>query len=360
MLLYLPMSYIAGMLCWLLVLVITMRLLLVRRRRVSKDEKGQALWVNGGLSLWMLLALLTGCELYFALFVDESDGFNMTNVSKRWFARHIEGQRNRFAARDVAEFRRRPPDGRRRICFFGDSFTIGHGVPRCEDRFSDRVGAALERARPGEFQVANLADPGLEISQIEARVHGILKAGYQMDMVVYVICLNDIEAYDPRTQVAIDNIRSAEPRFFLLTKTYFLNWLYFRWLQAAKPGARDYFPHLVDSYNSKPWDGFSRKLKALQSRCIDHDSALRVVIFPFLTHLGDDYSFTDAHRKIVEYCRELGIAVLDLEPTFRKHASESLTVNRFDSHPNERAHQIAADAILTELLNDFTGESTSP
>ena len=45
-----------------------------------------------------------------------------------------------------------------------------------------------------------------------------------------------------------------------------------------------------------------------------------------------------------------------LEP----HASEKLTVNIFDAHPNERAHELAADAIADRLLGDLTDRQPSP
>ena len=352
MLLSLSTRYIAGMLFWLLFSAIVLRVLL-RMRRKRQGRTGRVGWVNAGLSVWLLLAMLTGCELYFALCVDQSDGFNMTNVSRRWFDRHIEFQRNAFGARDVAQFPRQLPPNTRRICFVGDSFTIGHGIANMQDRFTDRIAAGLHRLHGSQIVVANLGDPGLEISQIEARVHGLLRADYEMEMVVYVLCLNDIEGYDSRTSTAIQELQQAEPKFFLLTETYFLNWLYFRLLQINRPGARDYFPHLIDSYKSNAWNGFARKLGQLRRRCQAHDVELRLVIFPFLNQLGPDYPFLDAHAKLVEYCNRSAIPVLDLEPVFRSHAGEDLIVNRFDSHPNERAHGIAAEAIKEHLLDDL-------
>ena len=355
-LLSLSTRYIAGMLIWLLFSAVALRVLL-RMRRKRQGRAGRLGWVNACLSVWLLLALVTGCELYFALCVDQSDGFNMTNVSKRWFDRHIERQRNAFGARDVAQFPRKIPPNTRRICFIGDSFTIGHGIPNMADRFSDRVFADLEKARPGQFLIANLAASGWEISLIEAFAHGLLIEGYETEMFIYVLCLNDIEGYDPRTGTAIQELQKAEPKFFLLTETYFLNWLYFRFLQVNRPGARDYFPHLVDSYKSTAWDGFARKLGQLHRICREHDVELRLVIFPFLNQLGPDYPFLEAHGKLVEYCDRSAIPVLDLEPVFRGHAGEKLIVNLFDSHPNERAHGIAAEAIRDQLLDDLFNDN---
>ena len=44
-----------------------------------------------------------------------------------------------------------------------------------------------------------------------------------------------------------------------------------------------------------------------------------------------------------------GVPHLQLLPVMQEHVSEGLLVNRRDTHPNERAHEIAADAILEFL-----------
>ena len=61
-------------------------------------------------------------------------------------------------------------------------------------------------------------------------------------------------------------------------------------------------------------------------------------------------------RLIAEYCRARKVPVLDLRPTLEPHASERLTVSRFDSHPNERVHALAAEGDRTRVV----GRSTRP
>jgi hypothetical protein len=102
-----------------------------------------------------LLAALTIVEFYFAFVFDQSDSFSMTLVSQRWFARHVEPFRNSDGFRDAHDFPRQLPDDVRHLCFFGDSFTLGHGVRRLEDRFSDQVAARFQRDCPGRFVVSN-------------------------------------------------------------------------------------------------------------------------------------------------------------------------------------------------------------
>jgi hypothetical protein len=133
--------------------------------------------------------------------------------------------------------------------------------------------------------------------------------------------------------------------------------LYFRVQQARLPEVRSYYSQLADSYRGKPWQGMRSKLDELREYCAKKKIDLRIVIFPFLHNLGPEYPFDAAHEKIAEYCREAHLRCLDLKPVLLPHVAEGLTVNRFDAHPNERAHALAAEAIETDLLDDlFTGD----
>ena len=88
MFVYLADGYFYGMLTWLLAGGVGFWMLL-RLRGQWRGQLKKLNWVNAGLSLWMGLALLTCVELYFALVYDASDSFNMTNVSRKWFALHV-------------------------------------------------------------------------------------------------------------------------------------------------------------------------------------------------------------------------------------------------------------------------------
>ena len=51
--------------------------------------------------------------------------------------------------------------------------------------------------------------------------------------------------------------------------------------------------------------------------------------------------------------------MLDLQPIFSEHTGEKLEVSRFDAHPNERAHAIAAEAIEKDLFSDLVAPRSS-
>ncbi|MGE5194446.1 MAG: GDSL-type esterase/lipase family protein [Deltaproteobacteria bacterium] len=347
----LPLNYLLGLLVWISGGGAGFVLLLKLRRRYLQRAPQRVKWANAGLSLWVFLAGLTLVELYFAIIYDQSDSFNMSLVSQHWFDRHV--RRNNELFRDARPLLLRVPRGMQRVCFVGDSFTFGHGIKDVADRFSDRVGARLEAARPGKFLVANMGEAGINVMQVANLVNEYVRNGCQMDVLVYVICLNDIEGMSPGDSGRYQQLSVQSPRFFLFRNSYFLNLLYFRVQQAGLPQVRNYYSELPEAYHGAAWSGMRNKLDELCEVCRDYDIDLRIVIFPFVHNLGPEYPFDDAHRKIAEYCRQANVPCLDLKPILETHAGEGLTVNRFDAHPNARAHALAAEAIETKLLADL-------
>ena len=347
----LPGGYLLGLAGWLIALAASLPALLKLRRKLKLRMSGEPRRTLVGLSLWFFLAALTLAELFYAIVFDQSDSFNMTNVSQHWYARHVRENPQGF--RDNAPFPRSVPAGKRRVAFIGDSFTFGHGIKNVADRFSDRVGARLEMVQPGKYLESNISSPGIHVQIVTNMVEQFVARGHQIDVLVYTICLNDIEAYEPAVDQMQKQFDLHSPKFFLFRDTYFLNMLYFRVQQAWLPEVRSYYSQLADSYRGAPWEGMRHKLDELREFCAAKKIDLRIVIFPFLHNLGPDYPFDAAHERIAEYCHESNLRCLDLKPVLLPHVQEGLTVNRFDAHPNERAHALAAEAIETDLLDDL-------
>ncbi len=347
----LPEGYLLGLSAWLAAGSVTF-VALLNLRRAARGKQGIA-WrlANAGLGLWVFLAAMTLAELYFAVIYDQSDSFNMSKVSQHWFDRHVRHNAEGF--RDDRPFPRDVPPGMKRICFVGDSFTFGQGVKNPADRFSDRVRSRLEAERPGAFLVSNIGAAGIHVQLVANLVERTQERGYQIDYLIYTICLNDIEGYEPAVVEMQKRLDLQSPRFFLFRESYFLNMLYFRVLQARLPDVRNYYAMLPESYRGSPWAGMRNKLDEFRRFCRHRNIDLRIVIFPFLHNLGKDYAFDVAHERIREYCREANLPCLDLKPVLLPHAGEGLTVNRFDAHPNERAHALAAEAIEQNLLGDL-------
>lgn len=353
------MDYLLAAVAWLLALGCSLVALLALRRRARG-----AVLANAGLSLWVFALVVTLAELGTAFFADWSDAFNTTTISRRWFERHIETQKNETGLRDAHAFRPQLPRGRQRVAFFGDSFTIGHGIEAVSDRFSDRVARRLQDEFPNRFEVDNFGTPGFGISQIDARIRALVAAGVRLDYAVYVFTLNDIEDYHPGTQAIIRAIGREEPQSFLLGRTYLVNWLYVRVLQARGAGTADYFGELERAYavstETGAWQHLSRDLRALWRDLRKLGVEPIFVVFPFVHDLPGDYRFAAAHRKLSALAREAAVPVVDLEPLLAAEARrESLVVNRFDPHPNERAHELAARAIGDRLIEELRSPSAA-
>ncbi len=364
---HLSFDYLLGMAVWLVAGCVTFFLLLKLRRRWAL-RPGLKRLTHIGLSIWLLCAMLTGVELYFATVYDQSDSFNMTNVSKKWFQLHVTPDekdlifsgREGVKYRDDREFPVTVPPNKIHLCFLGDSFTFGHGVANVRDRFSNRVRSKLEEQQPGRFIVSNLAEAGTDLFWVEGVLEHVFEKKYKVDTVIYVMCLNDIETFHPDHEKLYQKLGDVGPKFFLFRDTYFFNFLYFRYRQFTQPEVRDYYGFVRDYFDGEPWVRMQRKLRAVQELCRRNGTDFRVVVFPFLHTLGDDDPFQPICAKVAAFCRDSEIPVLDLTPVLTPHADEGLMVNRFDAHPNERAHALAADAILSKLLNDLTAAKAVP
>lgn len=356
----LPDTYLLGMgLALVLLAGVLVGCLALRRRWKSTGRKVHL--AHAGLGLWLLLLVLYLLEGWTALFYDQTDSHGLANVNRRWEARHV--QLNSAGFRDQRPFPVRPSDERTSICFVGDSFTFGHGVRDVADRFSDRIAVRLDREHPGRFSVSNVSRPGLDIRLlVDDVLPDCLDRDANIDVLVYVFVPNDIEYLDERTARHYAAIEQSKPRFFLFADTYFFNLLYFRVQQSRQPELRSYYTYLAESFETEPWQRMQEKLAQLRRLCNREEIDLRIVIFPFLQNLAEDDPFSAAYEQLAADCEANGVGCLDLRAALKPHADEGLVVSRFDAHPNERAHEIAATAIYEGLLADVVEEvkSTEP
>jgi hypothetical protein len=310
------------------------------------------------LLAWCITAISATLEGVFALLYDTTDSFNMLNTSQRWHRRHV--RLNNMGFRDVKDFTAQRPPGQKRIVLMGDSFTFGHGISRVEDRLGDRIEARLEREFPGEFQFYDAARSGFDTEHHVDLVNTWRRIGFEADAIVLVYVLNDVEHLVPENNTIMHAKAMNVPSFWLWRETYFFNFLYYRWRQRSHPELSDYFSWLKDAYRGELWERERHRLDLYRATCQDQGTKLGVALFPFLHELGAGYSFREAHEALGEYWKERGVPVIDLLPVMESHADEGLMVNRFDAHPNARAHALAAEAIWDGVLRQIVDELRAP
>ena len=329
--------------CFLAAPVVSFGLLMVFVRRVkrSKVPTGWGRLVVGNALVLLCLAtpvLLAG-ETYFRFFYDTTDSLAYTRISERWVQRHWRV--NSAGCRDNVEYSPALALGKRRISFVGDSFTAGHGIKDVEDRFPNR----LRRAHP-DWEVHVLAAVGLDTGGELALVKKALAKGYQADQVVLVYCLNDIgDLLPPQADATARVLAELDDSGWLLRSSYMLNLWYHHYKALRDPYLGNYCSFVREAYSGAVWEQQKERLKVFRDLVQARDGHLAVVTFPLLNALGPNYEYRFIHDKLDQAWRELDVPQLDLLPVYEGLAPIQVTVNRFDAHPNERANQLAAEAI---------------
>lgn len=292
------------------------------------------------LMLCFLLALLfVAAESYYRFFYDTTDALSYTKVSKRWYQRH--NVFNAAGFRDNFEYAPKIAPGKRRVTFLGDSFTMGHGVKNVDDRFANLI-----RSAHPEWEINVIAFTGLETQEEIELLRTGLSNGYQIDQVVLVYCLNDVADILPEWGEAYQAIMAdANDENWLRQNCYFINIMYHHYKAKNNPYISNYFHFVKKGYSGPVWERQKLRLMALRELVNSHGGKLSVVTFPFLHAVGPHYEFQSVHNELNRFWDQQGVSHLDLLSEYLNFTPGNITVNRYDAHPNEFAHAIAAKKI---------------
>jgi lysophospholipase L1-like esterase len=324
-------------------------------RRIAGGERHQVLRLIIG-NLLVLFSLgsvvVVAGEVYYRYLYDSTDALSLARTTKLWYQRHWH--RNSDGVRDDVEYARAIQPGKRRVTFIGDSFTAGHGVKNVDDRFAN----LLRRAHP-DWEVHVMAESGWETADHLRELAARLDKGEQLDEVVLVYCLNDIEDILPEYRSVVERVRSSGRSW--LERSFFYSAMHARMALWFEPDLRNHFVTVLGGYNSdRVWQQQAQRLDSLRREVEHKGGRLSVVIFPFLHHLGPEYEYRAVHRQLGEFWHQRGVPTLDLLSVFDDLPTNKIIVNRFDAHPNELAHALAAraiDAFLRQQMSAPTSDS---
>lgn len=374
-------------------------------RRATLPQLVAANTLGVGLAAGLVLF---GGEVYYRFVVDATDSFGLSKTHRRWMERHW--RTNNVGVRDDLDyFDYVAPGKTRRLTFLGDSFTAGHGVADVERRFANlirrerpdwEVHAIARNGNDTRHQLDTLAsllripydggrdlrltlDPSGRIvvgvdaagrrilgrapsSEVvlreppEGKVPGRLVhvadpehrlyGGYEFDRVVWVYVLNDIVDIVPEWGRILDRVYRESQPGWLGRESYVFNTWHYRIFAARDPDVSRYYAFTADAYreDGPVWREQTERMRLVLALVTTGGGRLSVVTFPYLDRLGAGYECRPAHALLDRFWREAGVPHLDLLPLFEQ-AGGALTVGARDPHPNERAHRIAADAILRFL-----------
>ncbi|PWU09746.1 MAG: hypothetical protein C5B50_26810 [Verrucomicrobia bacterium] len=306
----------------------------------AAQRKLLRLLLGNALVLLFLAALLfLAGETYFRS-SEQTDGGAVTRASRRWYKRYYHENTQHF--RDNVDYQLALLPGKRRITFCGDSFTVGWGVKNVEDRFANII-----RKNNPQWDIQVQALEGLSTQEELKNLLRVHAMGCQFDVLVLVYVPNDAEDL-----VVDDLFMETSQAPWLVRHSDFINTMYYRIKTGYDPNRQAY----LKCYQSPLWEQHTNDLTTLRNFVQSTGARLMVVTFPFINApLDQTYQFRFAHQKLAEFWRQIGVPHLDLLPIYEKFSPQQLRVNRFDAHPNEFAHQLAANAIQKFLRENVPG-----
>ena len=302
-------------------------------------EWGRLVLINFTVLISLLLVLLAGGEVYYRYFCDSTDSFGLSRVTKRWFERHY--RMNNAGFRDNVEYKWEPVPVKPRVLFVGDSFTAGHGIADVDKRFAN----IIRKERP-DREVFVLAVNGFDTGLESEMLANLLRRGYQPGWVVLVYSLNDIADIVPEWDGILKRIYEQDKKpGFLARHSYFIDILNCRLKALRDPDIARYYQFVKAAYEGPLMEAQQKRLAGLNARIKAAGGKLLVVTFPFMNALGPGYEYRAIHENLDRFWEAQGVPHLDLLPVFEGQPVKKLTLNRFDPHPNEAAHALAAEAI---------------
>lgn len=320
--------------------------------KALKQKPERATYINPllGLCAFSLIffIFILSSEIYFRTVYDQTDSYGLLKTTEQWFKRHYHN--NRMGVRDDIEYSVKKIPGRPRVVFLGDSFTAGHGVKNVSDRFANQI-----RKLHPEWEIHTIAANGFDTGE-EIRVLGeAFQKGYEADVIVLIYCLNDISDIIPPWKVSVAGVYEKFSKAnYLIRESFALNHFYYRLERNSSSEIKGYYEFVRQAYGGEIWEEQKKRLRLFRDVLRFRNTRLLVVTFPFLQEIGPDYSYREAHQFINRFWEELEVPHLDLLPVYELYPPKKLVVNRFDAHPNEFAHSLAAEAIGTLLQKQLS------
>ena len=94
----------------------------------------------------------------------------------------------------------------------------------------------------------------------------------------------------------------------------------------------------------------SPKIKSTKTNGIkNQNKKIVVVIFPLIELLGPNYPANDIHSKLQSYFKSQDVPIIDLLDELKGSNWKDLIASKFDTHPNEKVHMLAAEKLYRKL-----------
>jgi len=317
--------------------------------RKITSERVRIVSANMVLFLFITATAFIGGETYYRYVYDESDSMNITLTSLKWYKKHF--RYNNFGFRDNVDYVLQAPVDRPRISFLGDSFTAGAGINDVEDRFVNII------RKENSWDVHSLATCGDDTLTELKIVEKLAASDYQTDFYILVYNLNDATDMSSDGRSAMRRIiANYESSSILRNRSYFIDTMYYRYKRQHDQKVKDHFYLLPNDYQGESWGHMTSALLRLNKLVRDRGAKLLVVIFPLVHAIDREkaYPYQAIHTQMNNLLEENSIPYTDLLDPLLQYRDRQLTANRYDGHPNDFAHRVAAEHIRNLIVQQLS------
>jgi len=314
----------------------------------SLSVKRKQFFISLAFCFLSFVLIYSGFEAYFRYRFDESDSLGFLNVTQRWYGRHVVY--NNFQYRDK-DFTVQKKPGTVRIGVIGDSNTFGYGIKNVNNRFSNILEDKLNNAGY-KVEVYNFGVPGLDTWN-EIIEYNKKDAIFKPDILIWQYFLNDVEATKSAGTIALQNAgNQISPLVKLISDhSVFFNYVY--WRLSAKYSttfSQISSADLKQYSNPKVFAFHKYEISSLMTELKDQNIKVIVTVFPFFG-LFPNYPAGKIHQEMDTIFKNDGAdVVVDLLPYLKNKTAKELVVGRYDSHPNESVHKLAADKLYDAVV----------
>jgi len=249
-----------------------------------------------------------------------------------------------------------------RILILGDSFTFGSGVQSVKDTFPEILESMLNRGNK-KIEVLNGGKPG-SFPSGWLKLYRRVGKTFDPDLVLIVFFLRDgtteylAFSFFQRIREEI-NLKNNNSWFYQHFYIYrFVKNRLDRSMISNKYTQSLKNAYLGDRDQTKVWRNAQADLLKIKSLAQTHSTEIGFVIFPVLAELNESYPFKEICNHLEEFAIAHDFPVHNLLPSFLGYNASELWVSAYNQHPNEKAHQIAAESMLpfvNELLRFHEG-----
>lgn len=237
------------------------------------------------------------------------------------------------------EFPLQKPAGEFRVLALGDSFTYGSGVLR-EDAWPEvlerRLAAGGKKVQVVNcgFATGSYAPAGYDTWM---ETDGLL---LDPDLVIVGFCLNDMGNGNDVPMLSYQTVRTAGYSLALIDHfvTAYLN-------REARNRVADYAA--IVKARPETWNATQGGLKNLKRILDAKDIPLVIAVIPMVSQLDlEPYPYESLHVMINDFCRDNGLACVDLKSQFLGRSDVDLWVHPTDQHPNPEGQRLIGDGVF--------------